>query len=203
LGHGIGLFLKVAVNPSDTRAATDGTVYVNVPVLPRLLRRFEKDAGGRRLLRERPRLDSRGVDFDQLAALPAGTLGHAFAEFYRMRGLDPDALQDLPPVVEGDEAYVALRLRQSHDLWHIVTGIATDLPGEILLQVFTFGQLHTPSAFLLGVIGTLQRAATFPDLPRRALHAYRRGRHAAFLPTASWEELFARPLEEVRRELRL
>ncbi|MBI3558224.1 MAG: hypothetical protein HY074_18310 [Deltaproteobacteria bacterium] len=198
---GLWLFLKVAIDPTNTRAATDGTVYVNVPVLPLIRRRFERDATGRRLLAERPRLDRPTIDFSALAALPTGTLGRAFADFYTDRGLDPDALQDLPPGVHGDEAYVALRLRQSHDLWHIVTGIGTDLTGEIELQAFTFGQLRTPSSLLLGFGGALQRNGKYPGLFFRALHAYRRGRRAAFFATVAWEDLFTFPLAEVQVKL--
>jgi ubiquinone biosynthesis protein Coq4 len=37
---------------------------------------------------------------------------------------------------------VGQRTRQTHDLWHVLTGLGTDIPGEIALQAFTYEQLH-------------------------------------------------------------
>jgi ubiquinone biosynthesis protein Coq4 len=199
--RGVRLFLKVARDPNDTRAATDGTVLVNALVLPRIRRRFEADATGRRLLADKPLLDGRGVDFNALAALPRGTLGRALADFYAGRDIDPNAFQDMPAGVEGDDAYVALRLRQSHDLWHLVTEIGTDVPGEIELQAFAFGQLHTPSALMLGFAGAIQREREHPGLLRRCLRAYMRGRRAEPLAIVRWEDLFEMRVEEVRAAL--
>jgi ubiquinone biosynthesis protein COQ4 len=200
---GLAMFSRLLVDPDDTRAATDGTVYLNAPVFPKLLRRLRQDAGGRKLLGARPRLDSQGVDFAALSKLPPGTLGREYADFYRGRGLSPDDFQELPGVVSGDEAYVALRLRQSHDIWHIVTGIGTDVSGEIELQAFTFGQLGTPSSFLLGFGGALRWAHATPGLISRVRRAHARGRRAAFLAAVFWEEHFETAVAALKGRLGL
>jgi ubiquinone biosynthesis protein COQ4 len=39
--------------------------------------------------------------------------------------------------VKDDLSCIMLRLRQSHDIWHTVTGMSTDATGEIGLQAFS------------------------------------------------------------------
>jgi ubiquinone biosynthesis protein Coq4 len=37
-----------------------------------------------------------------------------------------------------DTSYLLLRLRQTHDLWHVVTGFSTNVPGELGLKAFVY-----------------------------------------------------------------
>lgn len=203
--RGARLIARLVFHPADTAAATDGTVHVNAPFLEGIAARFRHHPEGARLLEERPLLDSRGISPAELARLPAGSLGRALFDFYAgyRPVLDADANRELPPGFSGDAAYVGLRLRQTHDLWHVVTGIDTDLCGEIELQAFTFAQLRTPSSFLLGLVGGLRWSPWHRDLMPRVRRALSRGRRAAPLAPLYWEERFARPLASVRAELRL
>jgi ubiquinone biosynthesis protein Coq4 len=93
-------------------------------------------------------------------------------------------------------------MRQTHDLWHVVTGYDTDVSGEIELQAFSFGQLRTPFAFFV-VLGGVLKAAGSAQLAARVLRAYRRARRAEPLCYRAWEQRFATPLADVRRELAL
>ncbi len=201
--RGLALFSRLILHPDDTGAATDGTIHLNAPWLPGIAARFRRHPEGTALLRDRPLLDRRGVDFAALAALPSGTLGRTLVEFFDHGGYDPDAYRDLPPGFSGDEAYVGLRLRQAHDVWHVVTDIAPDLCGEIELQAFTFGQLRTPSSALLGFVGGLRWWPKHAELMSRVWRAYRRGTHAEWLAPLYWERRFATPLAEIRAELAL
>src|SRR6185436_21153147 len=109
---------------------------------------------GARLYAERRAIDSTTVDLDVLAALPAGTLGHAYANFMKAHGLTPNIFDGAPDEV-GDEraSYVIQRMRQTHDLWHVVTNCETDPAGEVALQAFTFAQVHVPSSGILAALG--------------------------------------------------
>src|SRR5690606_37799839 len=96
--------------------------------------------------------------------------------------------------------YVAQRVRQTHDVWHVLTGYGPDVEDELALQGFTFAQMGMPSSFLIATLGTLARA---PRSIARVLEGYRRGKASAFLPTVRFEAMWQRPLLDVRRELRI
>jgi ubiquinone biosynthesis protein COQ4 len=94
-----------------------------------------------------------------------------------------------------------LRFRQTHDLWHVLTGYAPDVEGEILLQAFTYAQTGVPSALLIAALGTLRWAKLAPSHARKLLEAHRRGKATARLATFRWERHWATPVETLRREL--
>src|SRR5262245_36293696 len=96
------------------------------------------------------------------------------------------------------------RLRDMHDLWHVLTGYGRDLAGESANLAFTYAQTRNRG---VGAI-VLAAAALGPktlDLhwPRYLWRAWRRGRRTLPLPMAAYEELLPLPLEEVRRRLRI
>src|SRR5581483_1426369 len=97
----------------------------------------EKLPGGKRILEERPSIDREHVDFDALRRLPDGTLGREYVRFLDDNHITPDVFQK-PEIGDDRIAYVMQRVRQTHDLWHVLTGYTPDVPGEILLQAFTY-----------------------------------------------------------------
>ena len=114
---------KVMADPGRTDQVLAFNLYVNAGSMNRRAPRFHADPQGRRLYEERRTLDAHTIDLDALAALPEGTLGHAYARFMRVRGITPDIFEGTPPgVVDPEAAYVIQRMRQTHDLWHVVSG---------------------------------------------------------------------------------
>jgi ubiquinone biosynthesis protein COQ4 len=172
-------------------------LVVNGPFFPSLVARITAAPGGLELLAERPSIDSRSVDFDALRALPATTLGGAYARYLDDNKLDPDLFQ-APPGLPQVAQTIAQRIRQTHDIWHVLTGYHPDVPGELALQGFTFAQLRMPSALLIATIGTLARARSEVAA---VLDGYRRGMETQFLPPVRFEEMWDRDLDDVRREL--
>ena len=189
-------------DPSDTRQVFYVGLLVNRRTYPAFLARFTADDEGARLLRERPCIDSRHVDFDALRALPAGTLGREYVRLLDDHGLDPDLFRS-PPGLPEVPAYVSQRMRQVHDVWHVLTGYPTDVAGEIALQAFTWAQTGMASAMWIAVVGSARYGWRDRRVVRRAIDGYRRGRRARFLAPVRLEDRFSRPLDEVRRELGL
>lgn len=195
---------RVVRNPEETDQVLEFSNYANAGSMSRRLDRFFADPNGARLYAEKRAIDSHTVDLDALAALPEGTLGHAYAEFLRSRGFTPEVFDGPPPNVSDPRtSYVIQRARQTHDLWHVVTGHDTNPAGEVALQAFTFGQLHAPSTFILSTVGTLRGLREQPSLPREVLAAFRLGRRAEKLLTFPWEDHWATPLTTVRALLGL
>jgi ubiquinone biosynthesis protein COQ4 len=144
------------------------------------------------------------VDLQALAALPEGTLGHSFATFLLERGLDPALLTDES---KSKEDYVTRHLFETHDIWHVVTGMNSDLAGELGLQAFYMAQLPGKAGGMLIGLGLL-RTAMNPEADSHALlesvaRGWSLGRRAEPLMGMPWAEQWETPLSELRASLRL
>ena len=190
---------KVMADPEKTDQVLVFSIYANAGSMPKRIHRFFESEDGRRLYDEHRTIDSKSIDLDALAALPEDTLGHAYAHFLRSRGLTP-AVFDAPPSEVSDPRmqYVVQRLRQTHDLWHVVTGHDTDAASEVALQAFTFAQVRAPSSAILATVGTLRAMREKRDVARDVLRSLRLGLRAHGLPVFPWEDHWATPLREVR-----
>jgi len=195
----------VLANPDDTDKVLELLSALNSGPLTRArVRRFLATPTGKQLYDEHRTIDSRTVDLDALAALPAGTLGHAYATFLRARGLTPEVFDGAPPgFADPGWSYVVQRLRQTHDLWHVVTGCNTDPAGEVALQAFMFAQLRSPGNAVLALAGMLRILRRRLAIVSDVVAAYRAGKRARSLPLFSWEDHWATPLAEVRARLGL
>src|SRR6266404_2655079 len=67
------------------------------PVLPRLLDHMLESAEGRRILKERPRINTSTVDMAALARLPENTFGHAYVTWLERCGVTPDTRDPVCP----------------------------------------------------------------------------------------------------------
>ena len=79
---------------------------------------------------------------EELLRYPDGSLGKVFGSELKARGFDPEFYRRID--VADDGTYVELRWRQTHDLWHVITGFETDGIGELGLQVVYLVQCHLP-----------------------------------------------------------
>lgn len=198
----LGALANVIADHGRTDQVLEFSVHANAGTMVRRIGRFFDDPRGRRLYEERRAIDSRTIDLERLGRLPAGTLGRAYADFMRGNGITPEVFDGAPPEV-GDPraAYVVQRMRQTHDLWHVATGYATDPASEIALQAFTYAQVGAPSSLILAAVGTLHGVRRAPGLPRAAIAAFRAGRRAEKLVVFPWEDHWETPLAEVRAML--
>jgi ubiquinone biosynthesis protein COQ4 len=177
------------------------TQALNAGAVARAVDRFGTTDEGRRFFAERPRIDRAHVDFDALRRLPEGTLGREYTRFLDDNGITPDAFEKMPNVGDERAAWIMLRMRQTHDLWHVLTGYAPDVRGEVLLQAFTYAQLHIPSAFVLALFGSIRWTGLGRQHRADLGLAYRRGKATRFLPTMRWEEHWTTPVSELREML--
>jgi ubiquinone biosynthesis protein Coq4 len=142
-------------------------------------------------------------DVKALLQLPADSLGHRFARHITDHGFDPDYFRKI--AVETDLDYVLMRMRQTHDLWHVLTGIGTDPVGELALKAFELAQTRRPMAGIVVAGGVLRYLFREPSRLGEVLaaiaHGYRLGSHAQPFLAQRWELAWERPLSAWREEL--
>ncbi|NKB17404.1 MAG: hypothetical protein HC770_03760 [Pseudanabaena sp. CRU_2_10] len=107
--------------------------------------------------------------------------------------------------IEDDVSYVLLRMRQTHDIWHIVAGFTADVIGELGLKAFELAQTHrTMAAVLLagGLLSTLFKSPENLDrLLDRIAVGYRMGTKTKPFLAQKWEDDWRKPLAAWRDEL--
>lgn len=176
----------------------------------RVLKRLLRNPAAFGLLAERPDLLAALSDRTALARLPEGSLGRAYLTFMETAQLSADGLVDASMQGESDArdgysveaAWFFDRLRDMHDVWHVLTGYGRDEAGEAANLAFTFGQIRNPGIGLIVLAAAVlgPTSARF-EWQRYLFRAWRRGRTAAWLPALRYEELLALPLAEVRARL--
>jgi ubiquinone biosynthesis protein COQ4 len=145
-------------------------------------------------------------DLERLQELPPDTLGGAYARHMQAHGLRPDFYDDVAP--RHRTHYLRGRLRQTHDIWHLLTGFGTDEVGEVGLQGFYFAQYTNGQSALIGA-GAMLRSllrARLRDLERHVeafCVGYCNGKAAESLLAVKWEETWSEKLDELRRRYRI
>jgi ubiquinone biosynthesis protein Coq4 len=120
----------------------------------------------------------------------------------REHGITPHIFDGAPEEIRDERAaYVIQRMRQTHDLWHVVMNVETDPAGEVALQAFTFAQVRAPSSGILAALGALRALPMSRRVLRDAIALYRLGLRANRFAVFPWEDHWATPLADVRRLL--
>jgi ubiquinone biosynthesis protein Coq4 len=173
----------------------------NIEATELAMRYVRADPGVARLMDERYLAPL--PDLDALARGAEGSLGWAFARHIRDRGFDPDYYRKID--VHSDTQWVLMRMRQTHDLWHVMTGIGTDPIGELSLKAFELAQTRRPMAAVITSGGVLRYLIKDPDELDHVLnaiaHGYSLGREARPFLAQRWEEAWDRPLTHWRAQM--
>jgi len=144
-------------------------------------------------------------DLEALLKLPPGTLGNAFARHIVDRGFDPDYFRKR--ALNDDIDYILMRLRQTHDIWHIITGFDTDPIGELGVKAVEVAQTRRPMAAVVAAGGLLRYLLQDPEELGKVLAAisagYQMGIKSKLLLAQKWEDHWERPVAEWRTTLNL
>jgi len=166
---------------------------------------------GRQIMEERLSLEARDVDLEALENMPEGTLGHELAVYYRENNIAPF---DTTQPIRNDIDYISKRYRETHDIYHLLTGYGTDVMGEMELQAFVRGNLGIraplmmlPFGFLASRFGTSIAGSeegiepfVLTEYVSQVRAAQRRGASLEPLIAIRFEDHWERPVEELRRE---
>lgn len=202
-------FRKLVRNPEDTHQVFMIGEALRGQSLARATERFRGTVVGRETLAGRNRLMPLLADRAALAALPPGSLARAYLDFVVTENLSAQGLaeaarkRDEMSVATADEQAFRRRLRDSHDLWHVLTGYGRDPLGEVCLLAFTYAQTRQNGIGVIALLGTFRIGRALRNQPVRAavLEAYRAGRDAAWLPAEDWGPRMSQDLASVRHSL--
>jgi len=144
-------------------------------------------------------------DLETLLTLPPNSLGYIYAAQMKKTGFDPNLHAGM--TAKSDAEYVELRLSQTHDLWHIITGFDVSAIGEIGLQAFHLPQFPYPLATMLIanslISTTLREPAALPQLLEAIAQGFQMGKTAKPLFAQKWEEGWETPLAQWQAELNI
>jgi len=209
-------------DPDDTEQAVRMLSALAGRSVERVMARLLRTPHGREILeRERSLLEVL-IDREALMRLPAGSLGRTYCEWLEREQISAQGLVAASEAAtagasERSGPYFVLgsRMREMHDLLHVVTGYGRDLVGEVGVLAFTYAQTrHSGIGFLLAV-AYFRSFFRRPGHPRagsreggRAIREHlfegrRRGRRAEWIVGADWEPLLSLPIDEVRRRFRI
>lgn len=192
------------LNPEGTQSVFDLEDGLrNSKSTDELLRFTSKDPTVRALIDERY---LRGVpDTEALSKLPKDTLGYRFFLHLDSMGFDPDYYRKID--VQNDTDYVMMRIRQTHDIWHVITGFDTHPLGEIAIKAVELAQTHRPMAAAICAGGVfrymVKQPEEFADCLESIVAGYHMGLQSKPLLAMKWEELWDRRVEDLRERLGL
>jgi ubiquinone biosynthesis protein COQ4 len=172
--------------------------------------RLLRSPDGGRLAYEHVELAPRLMDEAWLDAFAPGTVGAAYRDFIRSENLSAEGLAEISRQrtaqidVAHPYAWFGRRMRDSHDLWHILSGYHRDGLGEACLVAFSYGQTRALGWAVIG-LGAALKGMRDPSQPRaKAIwQGYRRGKAAKWLPGEDYLQLMAEPLDAARLRLNI
>lgn len=213
---GTGSALGLLLSPRRGDLLTVLTQVSSYPRIDELVYQMQSTHEGRRLLVERPSINSHTIDIDALAQLPANSFGHVWFEWLRANQVSPDGRCEAQYMPTFETRYVIQRYRETHDFYHVLLGMPTSTLGETVVKYFEASHMHLPVAVLSAIGGSArilrddgqallsQRTAPLdtPQLAALADWAWRLGQNVRTpLISMAWEHRFEQPLDELRAEL--
>ena len=202
---------KLMANGDDTTQVFRIMRALNVGNAPMNYARFIATAEGGRIAYERAELAqvfSQPGYADQFAP---GTVGAAYREFLAATGYSADGLAEVSRINQEEDmphpyAWFGRRVRDSHDLWHILTGYKADESlGEAALVAFSYAQVGGLGWALIGGAAALKslQVTKGPLFAKAVWEGYRNGRRAKWISGEDYLALMHEPIDAVRARLNI
>lgn len=171
--------------------------------------RLRREPGGAEMLAIKPDIVAVLNDRERLAQMPAGSIGRAYYNFVHRENLSADGLVEsskdsrAKEWFTAEERWTADRLRDIHDLQHVLTGYGRDPVGELSLLAFMTTQVPNRGIDFIIFMAKRKYQREMPKLDIAALidEGRRLGKSAAWMLAVPWEDRLHEPLDEVRASL--
>jgi ubiquinone biosynthesis protein COQ4 len=173
-------------------------------------RRLLETQQGGRVAYEHVELAERLMDDAWLDSFAPGTVGAAYRDFVRSENISAEGLAEISRARQSKveqahpHAWFGRRTRDSHDIWHILSGYHRDGLGEACLVAFSYAQTRSLgwAVIALGAALRPRRGAKHPYV-RAIWQGYTRGKAAAWLAGEDYVQLMNEPLDAARRRLNI
>lgn len=176
----------------------------------RLARFFESERG-RALYRGEPDLPAFLDDHDRLRRFPHGSVAHAYCDFMEAEGLTAHGLlreyaRFASEIPAHDDLFhwYENRVRDMHDLLHVLTGYGRDALGEQCVLAFNYGSVGNYGILFIAYAGLFEVRKYVPrgtPILAAVNEATRHGERAEPLTHQRIEALLPLPLDEARTRL--
>ena len=195
-------FIRLVEDPSQTAAVFEmGQSFRQTELYELGIEHLKSNPNIQTLVRERYIAPTPNLDV--LLQLPQDSLGYCYAAHMKRLNFNPNFFPYIEVV--DDSSCLELRLKQTHDIWHVLTGFGTDEVGEYGLQGFTLAQTHSPVSVAILASGLFHTLLKYPDRLNEMLSVLRQGYDmgvkAKPFMAQKWEEHWEKPLAEWRSEL--
>jgi ubiquinone biosynthesis protein COQ4 len=204
-------FRKLAANKEQTEHVFHIVSYLRGPFFYRRLRAFWNSPQGQLLLNDPRRLYPSLDDHTALRKLPANSFGRAYLDFMEKEGLtavgfenEYDKYKDTTDEFEDVLDRFHRRLRDTHDILHILTGYGRDALGEQCILAINFAQNRNIGVGLIAFAGPIEASrsgAKLAPMLKAVREAVRIGNNAANIVHQDLFALLKEPLDEVRKRL--
>lgn len=167
-----------------------------------MLRHLQRDPAVAAIIRDR-HLRGAPPPMERLRGLAPGTLGREVARHIDGNGLVAAYYE--PVEVVDELTYVLARVRECHDVWHVVVGFVPTFVGEAGLKAFEMAQTNRPMAGVVVAAAILRYAVGNPGqqalLMASIAEGHAMGLAARPLLAERWEKAWDEPLAAVRARL--
>lgn len=181
---------------------------LNGPTTARNFERLMASPGGGRLAWEHVELAPKLMDAAWLDSFAPGTVGAAYRDFVCSEQLSADGLAAISRERRGTAvddahpyAWFGRRIRDTHDIWHVLTGYHRDGLGEACLVAFSYGQTGSMGWAVIALGAALRSRKGRHPYAQAIWQGYQRGKAASWLPGEDYLALLAEPLEAARQRL--
>ena len=207
----LGHFRKIIADKEDTAQVFYTIEALNGQALLRGLESFAATEKGAQRIAERRYLPPLLDDHDTIGKLPAESVGAAYLEFMQREGLSAAGLvEEYERFTKDTEQFDDLlqwygyRLRDTHDLLHVLTGYGRDALGEVCVLGFSHGQTRGLGVIFVAYMGAREVKKLAPR-GAPVMAAMREGkRHGKLADRVALEDipaLLAEPLDAARARL--
>lgn len=202
---------KLMANGDDTTQVFRIMRALNVGNAPMNYARLIATEQGGRLAYERTELAQVFAQPGYARQFAPGTVGAAYNHFLESTGYSADGLAEVSRINAEEDllhpyAWFGRRVRDTHDIWHVLTGYKADESmGEAALVAFSYAQVGGLGWALIGTAAALKsmRVTGSRLFAKAVWEGYRHGRKAKWISGEDYEQLLHEPLDAARARLNI